>query len=128
MVTVMSRPPEHFFIDSVGNMYDMRRDGWHLLPPLRARFRYHVRDCRNTHDLRAMIRTCYVWPGGYQIFGITSDAGGLCCDCMRKNYRLISEAVRHKQGNGWRVVAFDHTGNYDDTVECDNCNKRMGGE
>lgn len=41
-------------------------------------------------ELKQAIRTKFAWPGGYELFGITSDGAALCCDCMRKEYRLIA--------------------------------------
>jgi len=40
-------------------------------------------------ELKQAIRSKYAWPGGYEIFGITSDGACLCTDCMKKEFKSI---------------------------------------
>lgn len=75
-------------------------------------------------ELRKAIRSKYAWPGGYPMFGVTSDGAALCIDCMRKEYRQIAYARRHNQSDGWLVMAMDI--NWEDgELTCDHCNKHI---
>ena len=75
----------------------------------------------NSIQLRALIRSKYAWPGGYPMYGICSDGGSLCMECMRKEYRQIAYARKHNLRDGWRVDAVDI--NYEDNaLHCDHCN------
>jgi len=72
--------------------------------------------------LRALIRSKYAWPGGYPMYGITNDGAALCIDCMRKEYKQIAYARKHRLRDGWRVDAVDI--NYEDTdLMCEHCNQ-----
>lgn len=57
--------------------------------------------------LKDAIRTKFAWPGGYEIFGVTSDGALLCCDCMRAEYRQIAYSRLHGLSDGWRVEGID---------------------
>lgn len=74
-------------------------------------------------QLKRVIRDKYAWPGGYEMFGITSDGAVLCCDCMRKEFRQIAWSRLHDVNDGWKVEAIGHDGELDDTTYCDHCNK-----
>lgn len=76
-------------------------------------------------ELKRAIRDKFAWPGGYEIFGICSDGGVLCCDCMKQEYRQIADARKYGGNNGWRVVAVDHAGNTDTHTACDHCSKEI---
>ena len=52
---------------------------------------YHIHHLTNK-ELKEAIRTKYAWPGGYEIYGVTSDGACLCCDCMRSEYRKLHGA------------------------------------
>lgn len=71
--------------------------------------------------LRAAIRQKFAWPGGYEIYGITSDGGVLCCDCMRREYRLIAQSRRHNYNDGWQVQAIALDCETDSFTACDHC-------
>jgi hypothetical protein len=64
-----------------------------------------------TKNLKDAIRTKYALPGGYEIFGITSDGALLCCDCMRQEFRSIVWSIKHNCNDGWKVVAVDCNAN-----------------
>ncbi len=87
---------------------------------------YHVHHLTNK-ELKEAIRTKYAWPGGYEIFGITSDGACLCCDCMRANYRSIATERKHtSRSNQWQVDALDTTATCDgEAVHCDHCSKAI---
>lgn len=107
-----------------GDLFDTRKPGWYKNPPLRPAYGEIKRDCK--HDnmaLKAAIRAKYAWPDGYELFGIANDGAVLCCDCMRREYRLIAYSRRHKINDGWRIVAIDSAANYDSLIYCAHCNK-----
>lgn len=113
---------KHLFISETDDaLYDTRKPKWYELPALRPDFRKVIRDCENnSHAIRAAIRAAYCFPGGYELIGLTSDGGTLCNKCMRAEYHQIAYSVRHKINDGWRVVAIDQAGNYDE-LTCDHC-------
>ena len=79
-------------------------------------------------QLKDAIRQHYAWPGGYEIYGITSDGALLCCDCMRKEYYQIAWSRRHECNDGWRVIALTLDCEFDDTESCAHCNKAINEE
>mgnify|MGYP000673876777 CR=1 FL=1 len=76
-------------------------------------------------DYRRAVRIGpYAWPGGYDVFAITSDGGTLCHDCYATNERTnVVWSIANKCNDGWRVVAVDATCNVDGEVRCDHCNR-----
>lgn len=109
-----------------GGLYDTRTPGWHKKPALRPVFQKIKTDCINdSHAIRAAIRTAYAWPGGYELFGITSDGATLCNKCMSTEYRQIAWSVRNKVDDGWRVSRIDCAANHDSAIYCDHCNKAI---
>jgi hypothetical protein len=63
---------------------------------------------RNTiNKLKYAIRNKYAWPGGYEFFGICSDGGTLCPDCMKENFRPIIWSIKNKVNDGWKVDTID---------------------
>ena len=76
-------------------------------------------------ELRTAIRSVYAWPGGYEMFGITTDGATLCCECMRKEYRQIAWSRAYEVNDGWRVWIIDATCNTDSEVTCDHCNRTI---
>jgi ribosome maturation protein Sdo1 len=98
------------------------RDG----KPFREGHRAHVRDITSTADVRAALRAGkHSTVGGYATAFYTSDGGTLCHDCVRKEYRQISAAIRHKLSDGWRVVNLDAECNTDAGATCDHCNAEI---
>ena len=79
-------------------------------------------EIKTTKDLRAALRTPYVWPGGYPTFLITTDGGCLCMTCARENYRLVSDSLRRDdRRSGWHPAAVDV--NWESLLFCDHCGK-----
>ena len=74
-------------------------------------------------ELRKAIRDKFAWPGGYEMYGVTSDGGVLCYTCMWNEYRQIAYARRHNLSDGWYVDGIGITCNDSDLVECDHCNR-----
>ena len=109
-----------------GDLFDTRKPNWYKLPPLRPEYGKIKRDCKEDNAaLKAAIRTKYTWPGGYELFGICDDGAVLCCDCMRREYHLITHSRHHKINDGWRVVAIDCAAEYDSLIYCEHCNKTI---
>lgn len=116
----------HFLVSQCnGDLFDTRRENWHKLPPLRARFEYVERNIENTLQLRAALRVPYAWPGGYELFYCTSDGGALCHKCAKDNYRLISDSVRRRVNDGWRIVAVECANVIEAALYCDHCNRAI---
>ena len=77
-------------------------------------------------ELRKLIRMKYAWPGGYPMYGVTSDNVALCMDCLRKEYQSIARALRDNDTRcGWHVFAIDVNWEYA-SLYCDHCSKRIG--
>lgn len=63
---------------------------------------------------------------GYLLFAIMDDFGTLCEECVIDPDNPVHDERENVHGgvvDGWGVVAFDHIGNTDGAVICDNCNK-----
>lgn len=114
---------DHLFTDSCdGHLYDTRDPSWHTHEPLRRNFRKHTRLIKSVADLKANLREGeYCWPGGYELFFVTSDGGVLCFDCAKNEFRNILWSIVNGAGDGWRVVAVGSTNMCEDTEACDQC-------
>lgn len=112
---------QHEFWDFEGDMY---RDKEYAAP-FRKNFKYTHARVKSTADFKATLRNGqYAWPGGYQMFLITSDGAALCFECAKKEARPILSSIRDRQNDGWRVVGCDI--NYEDAdLYCDHCNKQI---
>ena len=126
----MQTLPKHFMVSECdGGLYDTRAQDWHKRPALRPNYQRIRCDVENnSHAIRAAIRQKFAWPGGYALFGICSDGGVLCADCMRREYRQVAHSVRHKVNDGWQVCLIDCAANVDTRTDCDHCGKNIGGE
>lgn len=60
-------------------------------------------------DFRAAMRNGpYAWPGGYPMFFWTADGGALSFAAVKKNRRIILEAIAGDcRSSGWRVNALE---------------------
>lgn len=74
-------------------------------------------------DVRQMARDRYAWPGGYALALVTTDGGMLCPDCVRAEYRQISNATRHGLRDGWGAAGIDCAANWETSEHCDHCGK-----
>jgi hypothetical protein len=75
--------------------------------------------------------------GGYSLFAVTDDGETLCVTCVEDPSNPVHDdrvpagsdpnlvmGASGIHGDGWGVIAFDHTGNCDtDEVNCAHCNK-----
>ena len=82
-----------------------------------------MRDKLTSLRLREAICQKFAFPGGYEIYGITSDGGILCCDCMRREYRQIAYARKFNVNDGWQVCALALDCETDTFTACDHCGR-----
>lgn len=74
---------------------------------------------------RYIARTCFAWPGGYELFAVTDHGGILCYDCCYAEYLSIRTAV---PGDGFYIVGYDSEANTDEFLNCDHCGRIFGGD
>lgn len=75
--------------------------------------------------VKRVARDRYAWPGGYELFAITSDGGTLCNDCCRKEFRNIAHSTIGNYRDGWQCEAIDATCNIDSELNCDHCGRTI---
>lgn len=81
------------------------------------------------HMARYVATQSFAWPGGYLLLLLTEDAGILCPDCVRAEYRQIYAAAiaRRWADQSWRPAAVSSLGDWDKPEEgaitCDHCNR-----
>jgi hypothetical protein len=93
---------------------------------VRERYECHLARIANTLELRASLRAgIYTSVGGYATAFVTSDGALLCHACVRAEQRQVSEAIRHKLGDGWRVVALTCECDSDESAQCEHCNNEI---
>jgi len=87
--------------------------------PIRKNYRYSHAAIGNVADLKATLRAGgYVWPGGYPLYFITDDGGSLSFGTVRREFRLVADAVRRRDNTGgWRVIACDVNWEDDDLTD-----------
>ena len=92
--------------------------------PLRTPYARHFREIQTGLQLRASLRAGdAVWPGGYGVAYVTEDSAWLCPGCVRKELRSVINSIRNGQNDGWRVIVLTHTGENDEEIVCEQCNK-----
>ncbi len=114
---------EHHFVGNAGELYDTRVHLWSRCEPLRPNYSRTHREINSVADFKATLRAgAYAWPGGYQLFLITSDGSTLSFDGARAELRNIIDSIQTNANDGWRVVACDI--NYEDSdMYCAHTNK-----
>jgi hypothetical protein len=80
----------------------------------------------NTNTLKKVIREKYAWPGGYEMYGITSCGDLLCCDCMRKEYRQVAWSMHNNVSDDWKIVGITNDSTFEGDEYCGHCNKQVG--
>lgn len=65
------------------------------------------------------------WLGGYTHVVLLDDGEILGPECVRPNYREISWATRHGEGNGWQAVAVVALDGSDEDPTCAHCYKHL---
>lgn len=92
---------DRFDTDSSGALY-LRAPG---APTVREVYSRTFERIETGAELRATIRAgAYAWPGGYPMYFLTDDGATLCFDCARSELRSITQSIRGKHRDGWRVV------------------------
>lgn len=89
--------------------------------PVRKNYRYSHAAIGNVADLKATLRAgCYAWPGGYPLYFITADGAALSFETVRREFRLVADAIRRRDNtSGWRVIACDVNWEDDDLTDAD---------
>ncbi len=92
--------------------------------PVRRDMAYWTDKIRTVADLKAVIRCSDKAFGGRRLVLWMDDSECLCNKCARSEFRLIADAVRDKDNNGWRAVAAstDEEVSDDESCFCSNCN------
>ena len=91
---------------------------------LRAVYSGHFAEIRNGAQMRASLRAgSHAFPGGYAIAYVTSDGSLLCPQCVRRELRNITQAIRSHANDGWRVVGCAVECDTDSTECCEHCNR-----
>jgi hypothetical protein len=82
------------------------------------------------HIIRCVARERYAWPGGYELFVVTTDGGLICSGCVREEYRNILDSTKKGIRDGWCVMGITNESElelYEDFCSlCSHCNKKMG--
>jgi uncharacterized protein (DUF58 family) len=93
---------------------------WRPQRVLRRCYSLHHIHITNTHQLRATLRAgARTDLGVYPLYLLAADGEALCFDCVRKNYREVSAAVREHDESGWHVIGCEV--NYEDDIACAHC-------
>lgn len=75
----------------------------------------------NADKVRYVARQRFAFPGGYELFTISSDGDCICQDCVRRRY-----AAELRNALDGQYMSVDCGGNIDpDTCYCDNCGKDL---
>ena len=95
--------------------------------PVRRDMAYWTDKIRTVADLKAVIRAADKAFGGRSLVLWTNDSECLCSKCARSEFRLIAEAVRDRDNNGWRAVAAstDEEVSAEEYCFCANCNQTI---
>ena len=76
-------------------------------------------------QLHCCAKDYFAWPGGYEIFVITTDGGVICYKCVRENYRLMLESLRDDMRDGWQIEVIDTAESCEGSTLCDNCYREL---
>jgi hypothetical protein len=118
----MTPRPDHLFLSSDGALHDTRAAGWSQ-KPLRTDFSFTHARIRSTAELRATLRAGqYAWPGGYQLYFVTSDGAALSFEAVRAELQQVLRSISTHANDGWRVVACEVNWEDDDLL-CDHTGK-----
>lgn len=79
----------------------------------------------DTKTLKALLRAGqYAWPGGYQLYFVTSDGAALSFEAVLQEFRQVLNSIKHGLSDGWRVVGVDI--NWEDQeLYCEHTGKRI---
>lgn len=73
----------------------------------------------------------YAWPGGYEIFAVTTDGDILCADCVNDPTNPITSAMcdfPDWSDSGWNIEGIDTSEGFEmDEIEtCAHCGNTIG--
>lgn len=76
-------------------------------------------------------RERFAWPGGYELFAVTTDGAALCRHCCRAEFYQIAWDYHRGGGDapaagfssGWSIVSIHTTAELDEGGECDHCGR-----
>lgn len=88
-----------------------------------ARPNHFYRSDNGLDALRIIARDGYAWPGGYELFAVTTDGAVLCRDCVRKEYPAIYQATVAQDRSGWAVAGCSADCECNGPVYCDHCGR-----
>lgn len=119
----MTMKANHFFVSCSGTLHDTRREDW-ASSPLRDPYSAPFRSIDSGAELRSTLRCGpYAWPGGYELMLFTSDGACLCFACTREHLREVTESIRSRSDDGWRVVGTVAEHESDEPLVCDHCGR-----
>ena len=105
-------------ISDIGDLINC--DNWTVV---REHYQHHHRNITIPRELASTIRAGkYTWPGGYEVFFITSDGCVICHGCAIAEYSNVVDSIRRDISDGWRIVAAECSANIDGEMYCDHCN------
>lgn len=76
---------------------------------VRRNYRHSHMTIGSVADLKATLRAGeFTFPGGYPLHFVTDDGGSLSFETVRREFRLVADAVKRRdRTGGWRVVGCD---------------------
>lgn len=97
----------------------------------RALYSAHVPRISNTQELRACLRAGkFTSLGSYAVAFVMADGDTLCFDCVRNDYKEVSQALRSDSrypDNGWKPVALAVECDSDSECVCGQCGQAIWG-
>lgn len=117
----MFKLPSHLTISTVdGHLYDTRTPEWYHKPPLREDYRRLSRLLVTTSQLRASLRAAAVY--GEPVCFLMADGQFVCEDCARREYKLLSAALRAPlRCDQWRPTGAYPVNDLSRTEHCAHC-------
>ena len=91
------------------------------LDVVRSNYRWTHARVESVADLKATLRAggC-AWPGGYPLYFVTADGGSLSFSTVRREFRLVADAIRRCDNTGgWRVIGCDINWEDDSLTDAD---------
>jgi hypothetical protein len=123
MITTATPRPPQFVQLSDGTLYDAQRN--RDIRPGNA-YAWHFRKIRTGRQLRACLRAGdHAWPGGYALYYLTSDGAALCPTCVRNELRSVTDSIRNKIDDGWRVTNLVSAAELVEPDTCDHCSETI---
>jgi hypothetical protein len=78
-------------------------------PAVRKNYRHSHMVIGSVADLKATLRAgSHTSPGGYPLHFVTADGASLSFETVRRELRLVADAVKRRDNTGgWRVIGCD---------------------